>query len=77
MAKIVTRRAGEAGLTGVHPHRFRHTFAHEWLSAGGNEGDLMQLSGWRSRSMLTRYASSAAAERAREAHQRLALGDRL
>ncbi len=77
VAKIVTRRAGEAGLTGVHPHRFRHTFAHEWLSAGGNEGDLMQLSGWRSRSMLTRYASSAAAERAREAHQRLALGDRL
>ena len=77
VAKIVERRAGEAGLTGVHPHRFRHTFAHEWLSAAGNEGDLMQLTGWRSRSMLQRYASSAAAERAREAYQRLALGDRL
>ena len=37
----------------------------------------MRLAGWRSRTMLDRYAASNAANRAREAHERLALGDRL
>ncbi len=28
---------------GVLPSAFRHTYAHQWLAAGGNEGDLMRL----------------------------------
>ena len=37
--------AAEAGVENVHPHRFRHTFAHAWLSAGGQEVDLFPLRG--------------------------------
>lgn len=70
-------RAEQAGVQDLHAHRFRHTFAHTWLAGGGQEQDLKRLAGWTSDAMLAHYGKSAADERARDAHRRMKLGDRL
>lgn len=73
----VRRRAAEAGIDGVHLHKFRHTAAHAMLAAGMNEGEAMIHFGWQSRAMLDHYAASTAAERTRATVRRLSTGDRV
>lgn len=69
--------ASRAGIDHLHPHQFRHTFAHDFLMAGGQERDLKRLAGWSSDVMLERYGASAADARARAAAKRLSRGDRV
>lgn len=77
ITQVLRRRGRAAGVDRLHPHLFRHTYAHEALSAGMQEGEVMALAGWRSREMLSRYAKSAERERAIAAARRVNVGDRL
>ncbi|QIS18866.1 tyrosine-type recombinase/integrase [Nocardia terpenica] len=77
IGQLIERRCQAAGIDHIHPHQFRHFFAHDWLDNGGQEQDLMMLAGWRSRQMLAKYGKSVADERAKAAHRRARLGDQI
>jgi integrase len=70
LAQAFKERARQAEVD-AHIHQLRHTFAANWLAAGGQEGDLLQLGGWTSRVMLDRYGASTRAQRSIEAYRRL------
>ena len=71
--RMLKRRADQAGYDPgeIHPHQFRHTFANDWRSNGGSEGDLMHLMGWRTRAMLDRYGADMADRRAFDAKRKM------
>lgn len=77
IAQLIRRRGRVAGIDGLHAHAFRHQYAHEALSSGMQEGEVMALAGWRSREMLSRYAKAAERERAIATARRVNVGDRL
>lgn len=56
---------------------FRRAFAIAFLDAGGYAEDLQQITGWNSLQMAQRYTKATASARARRAHKRLSLADRL
>lgn len=76
--QIVVERAIAAGIEErVYPHLFRHTYAHLFLEAGGQESDLMAQAGWRSPQMVRHYGAALREKRARDSARRLSPADRM
>jgi site-specific recombinase XerD len=73
--KTLGERAAAAGIDNFHPHLLRHTAAHRWLAAGGSEGGLMAVAGWKRPDMIMRYTQARASERAAAESRELGLGD--
>lgn len=73
--RAMKARASAAGIENFHLHLLRSTAATRWLGAGGSEQGLMSVAGWSTRSMLDRYTSASAAERAAAEARNLDLGN--
>jgi site-specific recombinase XerD len=68
--QMVARRSERLGIH-MYPHKFRHTFSHNWLDNGGTPGDLMSLNGWDSEAMVRYYGSSASSARAQRHYDQI------
>jgi integrase/recombinase XerD len=77
VVQTLKRRGREVGVTGFHAHSARHWYAHEAMSAGPVEGEIMALAGSSSREMLSRYRKAAERERAVAPARRVNVGDRV
>ncbi len=74
---IMNRIASRIGLTKVHPHRFRHTFATWAIRSNAREIDVQNLLGHSSLTMVQRYARTYSSEQAVEAHAEFSPVERL
>jgi integrase len=59
LLKLIHRLAQVAGVQDAHPHKFRHTFAIEYLRNRGNERTLQDMLGHESLEMLRTYTRIA------------------
>ena len=76
--KQLLRRLGrQAGLSKVHAHRFRHTFATWAIEQDARELDVQYLLGHASPDMVRRYASTYSSEQAARRHVMFSPAERL
>jgi integrase/recombinase XerD len=68
LRRLVQRLGDRAGVANVHPHRFRHTFATEYLRNGGQLLSLKDLLGHSDFEMVEHYAHFVQADVKRD-HQ--------
>lgn len=57
--QLIKSLGDPAGVTDAHPHRFRHTFAVNFLRNGGNTLELQRLLGHTTLDMVKRYVRIA------------------
>ena len=67
--QLIKRIGERAGVPGAHPHRFRHTFAVNFLRNGGNIYALQNILGHSTLEMVRRYVELAEAD-VQNAHRR-------
>jgi len=79
LKQIIRRISKRAGIEGkkLGPHTFRHTFANNFLDAGGDPLDLKYLLGHSSLKMVENYVKAHQERRALKAHARFSPVDRL
>lgn len=72
--EVLRRRGKQADVTRVFPHRFRHTYAHNWKYQQGSTEGLMATGGWSSSKMAEHYGKVARASRGLAEQQQLMFG---
>ncbi len=74
---LMLKRLGKAcGIDNLHPHRFRHTHAVNWLRSGAPERVLMLNAGWKKKVPETYFRTIGMDDVARF-HREMSPGDRL
>jgi integrase/recombinase XerD len=76
LRKLLARIGERAGVKNVHPHRFRHSFATDYLRNGGKMLALQELLGHSDLEMVRRYAKFVDADIALD-HAEASPGDKL